>query len=95
MEIQAMIDLLQDYKARGARTVNISDGAWVYEFNHRFMSVPNYSAPSEVILRPVSNGDGREISFFETNEDRAKPHWSKEQQSWDRKAETVVARGEN
>jgi hypothetical protein len=78
MEIQAMIDLLEDYKARGARTVSISDGAWHYEFNHRFMSVPNYSAPRDVILRPLSNGDGREIDFFETLEDRAKPHWSKE-----------------
>jgi hypothetical protein len=59
------------------------------------MSVPNYDAQVEVILRPISNGDGREICFFETLEDRAKPHWSKEQQSWDRKAETVVAGGEN
>jgi hypothetical protein len=77
MKIQEMIDLLIVYQARGARTVNISDGAWNYEFNHRFVSVPNYSAPVDVILRPISNGDGREISFFETNEDRAKPHWSK------------------
>jgi len=76
MEIQAMIDLLEDYKKKGARTVNISDGAWHYEFNHRFMSVPNYDAPRDVILRPISNGDGREICFFETLEDRAKPHWS-------------------
>jgi hypothetical protein len=78
MEIQAMIDLLKKYQANGARTVNISDGAWTYAFNSRFQSVPNYSAPVDVILRPVSNGDGREISFFETIEDRAKPHWSKE-----------------
>jgi hypothetical protein len=81
MEIQAMIDLLEDYKKKGARTVNISDGAWHYEFNHRFMSVPNYDAPRDVILRPISNGDGREICFFETLEDRAKPHWSRELES--------------
>lgn len=78
MNIQAMIDLLEDYKKRGARTVNISDGAWHYEFNHRFVSVPNYSACVDVIFRPVSNGDGREICFFETLEDRAKPSWRDE-----------------
>jgi hypothetical protein len=78
MEIQKLIDLLTDYRKRGARTVDISDGAWTYEFNHRFQSVPNYSAPYAVILRPVSNGDGREIDFFETLEDRAKPRWSTE-----------------
>jgi hypothetical protein len=75
MKIQDMIDLLEDFKARGARTVDISDGAWSYEFNARFRSVPNYSAPHELILRPVSNGDGREISFFETLEDRKQPRW--------------------
>jgi hypothetical protein len=53
MNIDTLIEQLQAFKARGARTVEVSDGYFGYEFNMRTRSVPNYSLPTELILRPI------------------------------------------
>lgn len=54
MEIQKLIDALEGWKRVGVETVQVSDGYFGYEFNMRTKSVPNYSLPTELILRPIN-----------------------------------------
>lgn len=54
MDINELITSLQDWKRQGVCTVHVSDGYFSYEFSSRTCSVPNYSLPTELILRPVN-----------------------------------------
>jgi hypothetical protein len=54
MTIDELVEQLKAFKAQGARTVQISDGYFGYDFNMRTLSVPNYSLPTELILRPIN-----------------------------------------
>ena len=54
MLIEDLIKNLQEFKAQGVRTVQISDAYFGYEFNLRTRSVPNCSLPTELILRPIN-----------------------------------------
>jgi hypothetical protein len=67
MDIQKLIDALEGWKRLGIETVQISDGYFGYEFNMRSCSVPNYSLPTELILRPINYRPDRDGVTRETS----------------------------
>lgn len=54
MNIEKLIEQLQQYKAEGVRTVQISDAYFGYDFNIRTLCVPNFDRPTELIFRPIN-----------------------------------------